>query len=76
MTLGLSQIGATLRTAAPAPVRAEPRPDPLDLYRMSSQDRIRTETALRVEEARRALVAGNQARAEIRPTANFVDLRV
>jgi hypothetical protein len=118
MSLGLSHIGATPRTAAYAPtaaaratgvepvrseqvipvtavkpvaavsdtaaarqqtreqVMAEQGLNPLALFRMSSQDRIRAEVSIMVEAARRDLAAGNQSRAEIRPTANLVDLRV
>ena len=44
--------------------------DLLDLYRMGSQERIRTEAAIMTETAVRA------RQASVRPTANFVDLRV
>jgi hypothetical protein len=57
-------------------VMAERGVDSLSLYRASSQDRIRAETAIMVETAMRSLASANQARAYVRPTANFVDLRV
>jgi hypothetical protein len=57
-------------------VMAERGVDSLSLYRLSSQDRIRAETAIMVETAMRSLASANQARAYVRPTANFLDLRV
>ncbi|MBL8555699.1 MAG: hypothetical protein JNL41_15605 [Phenylobacterium sp.] len=57
-------------------VMAEQGIDQLGLFRMSSQDRIRAETSILVEAARRDLAAGNQRRAEIRPNGNFLDLRI
>ena len=57
-------------------IMAERGVDSLSLFKLSSQDRIRAETAIMVETAMRALAAQNQQRAYVRPTANFVDLRV
>jgi hypothetical protein len=51
-------------------VMAERGVDLLDLYRMGSQQRIRTEAAIMAEMALRT------AQARGRETANFVDLRV
>ncbi|MBX3483311.1 hypothetical protein [Phenylobacterium sp.] len=112
MSLGLSHIGATPRTAAYAltpavrtptelalpvtavkpvtptsnadvarrqtaeQVMAERGLDQLALFRMGSQDRIRAEASANFEGARRDLAAGNQARAEIRATGGFLDLRI
>ena len=57
-------------------VMAERGVDPLGLYDMSSQGRIRAEAAILAEAAKRAMQADNQARAEIRATGSLVDLRV
>lgn len=120
MSLGLTQIGATPRSAAyaltpavrapgvdgsaapseqqfqvsavkpvaPAPgasfardqirdqVMSERGVDPLSLFKLSSNDRIRAETAIRIETAMRSMQADNQARARVSATANFVDIRV
>jgi hypothetical protein len=50
--------------------------DQLSLFQASSQQRIQAETAIMVETALRSMQAGNQARAYVRATANFVDIRV
>lgn len=50
--------------------------DPQSLFKMGSQDRIQTEAAIMIETAKRSLIAQNQQRAIVRPTANFVDIRV
>lgn len=84
MSLGLTHIGAIARGPAypPAPhrepVHASPQPgrDPVSLFRLSSQDRIRAETAMIVEATLRDLAAENQQRAEVRPVGAFIDLRV
>lgn len=68
--------GVPHRTAAPVESGAAGAVDPLTLFKMSSQDRIRAETAMIVDAAKRSLAAANQARAHVQPTANFVDLRV
>ena len=57
-------------------VMAERGVDQLALFRMGSQDRIRAETSILIEAARRDLAAGNQARAEIKATGSFLDLRI
>ncbi|PZQ59805.1 MAG: hypothetical protein DI570_15315 [Phenylobacterium zucineum] len=89
MSLGLTHTGAIARglaytpaptlVAPPAPTAAklaEGGVDPLSLYKMSSQDRIRTEAALIVQDAKQQLVAQNQQRADIRATGVFLDIRV
>lgn len=50
--------------------------DPVSLFKASSIDRIRAESAMIVGEALRSLAAQNQARAYIRPMANLVDVRI
>jgi hypothetical protein len=89
MSLGLTHTGAIARGLAYAPqvpnLVAPPAPtvaklaeggvDPLSLYKMSSQDRIRTEAALIVQDAKEALVVRNQQRADIRATGVFLDIR-
>jgi hypothetical protein len=50
--------------------------DQLSLYRMSSIERIRAETAMIADTARRDLAARNQQRAEMRGLGTFIDLRV
>ncbi len=57
-------------------VMAERGVDPLSLFKLGSQDRIRAEAAIRAETAMRSLAAQNQARAYVRATANFIDMRV
>lgn len=84
MNLGLTHTGAIARGLAyaptpprePAPAPAQPARDPVSLFRMSSQDRIRAETAMIVEATLRDLAAQSQKRAEVRPVGAFIDLRV
>lgn len=57
-------------------IMAERGVDPMSLFQLSSQDRIRAEAAIMVETAKRALAAQNQERAQVRSTGNFIDLRV
>ena len=55
---------------------AQPNADQVSLFKASSIDRIRAESAMIVGEALRSLAAQNQARAYVRPMANLVDVRI
>ncbi|TAL30514.1 hypothetical protein [Phenylobacterium sp.] len=55
---------------------AQPEADPVSLFRASSFERIRAESAMIVGEALRSLAAQNQARAYVRPMAHLVDVRI
>ncbi len=86
MSLGLTHTGAIARglAYAPAPPREPvraPEPaqggrDPVSLFKLSSQERIRAETAMIVERTLQDLAADNQRRAEVRPVGSLIDLRV
>lgn len=74
-----AEVLSGMKTARPAPTEQLAAPtgdDALRLFKASSIERIRAETAMIVEAAKRSLAAQNQARADVRPMGGFVDLRV
>ncbi|WP_296600155.1 hypothetical protein [Phenylobacterium sp.] len=57
-------------------IMAEQGVDPVSLFRLGAQDRLRAETAIMVETALRDLKAQNQQRADVRAAGTLIDLRV
>ncbi|WP_133255306.1 hypothetical protein [Phenylobacterium kunshanense] len=73
---GLAYAPTPPREPVRAPEPAQAGRDPVSLFKLSSQERIRAETAMIVERTLQDLAADNQRRAEIRATGAFLDIRV
>lgn len=68
--------GAASRQQTPDPVVTARGLDPLTLYKLAAQDRIRAEIAMMVDTVRQDMKVQNQQRADIRATGTLVDIRV